>query len=121
MPGKNVVCPNCSKIMRSDNMKRHQKACQDVKCYTSLSSKANADQKKRTVISVSRKYEPDKIDDSFMNSHRQQDVIPTVSNQFISPHHQSGCKLSKRKETKSIESKYSCQKKIFKTRVYYAT
>ena len=62
--------------MRSDNLKRHQKACQDVKCYTSFSSKANAGQKKRTLISVSEKDDPEEIDDWFSNSHQQQNVIP---------------------------------------------
>ena len=33
MPGKKVACSNCSKIMRSDNLKRHTKICQQAKCY----------------------------------------------------------------------------------------
>ena len=29
MPGKKVECTSCGKVMRSDNLKRHQKICGD--------------------------------------------------------------------------------------------
>ena len=31
MPGKMVECPSCTKLMRSDNLKRHKNCCKMVR------------------------------------------------------------------------------------------
>ena len=57
MPGKKVECSSCSKIMRSDNLKRHTKICLEAKCYAPFSPKALACRKRPSIISGSGKSE----------------------------------------------------------------
>ena len=39
MVGKKVACSSCSRVMRSDNLKRHAKICQQAKCYAPFGGK----------------------------------------------------------------------------------
>ena len=42
MPGKNVQCRSCLKIMRSDNLKRHARSCSGIS--TTVSGKWSVDE-----------------------------------------------------------------------------
>ena len=66
MVGKQVTCSSCSRVMRSDNLKRHVKICQQSKCYTPFARKDQASERceRKRKISIDKSEEVEEKDDA---------------------------------------------------------